>query len=126
MHALLHIESNESRAEKLLIPVLLVPRCGTVVNLDFKVIQFSEELIRKLAKTKLNALNILPPYAIRYRLINLLTGYGFSLISQSSFTYTRIGDRELEEQISHHEYVFTLPKNFHHETFPDVIEILSP
>ena len=121
MYALLRIESNESRLGTLPSALLLIPRNGTAIDLDFKVIEFSEEVIKKMRETKLTITNTLPPYAIRYRLINLLTRYGLSLVSQSSFAHTKLDRNDIPDTISEHEYVFTLPKNFHHETFPDII-----
>jgi subtilase family serine protease len=126
MYALLRIESNESRLGKLIVPLLLVRRYGTVIDLDLKVVQFSEELIKKLSETQLTITNTLPPYAVRYKLINLLVRYGFSLVSQSSFAYSKPDKNDIGQTISEHEYVLTLPKDFHHETFPDIITKLSP
>lgn len=126
MYALLRIESNESRHGTLPSVLLLVPQNGTVFYLDFKVVEFSEEVIKKLLESKLTIINKLPPYAVRYRFINLLTKYGFTLVSQSSFSHVKLDRNDISETISEHEYVLTLPKNYHHETFPDTITKLFP
>ena len=126
MHALLHTEANETSFRSFFQPVFLVPRHGTTTPLDFKVVNFSEELIKEISKTQLTILNILPPYAVRYKLINLISNYGFTLISQSSYSIVKSMESRTEETFSYHEYVFTLPKSFHHETFPDIITKFSP